>query len=648
LQPIFSRAGLDGVEVFEVDFASLFSGKKTDVATKDPLIQRALRELLQFKEKKEKAGSALAISLDHISTPESLGELLDELLESAGPGVAAPSMGPTQPSGKIRGPTGAPARLAGGKHVGSSRGTKEVGSPGPLRGVRRGGELHSDALAGVSAEELAELASQAFLGTYEKLVGQAAPEERLAETAKVLASALVRLSPEARFALLRQLARDPKGNGAGSKGLTSLSSQVKDDLIVGSIASVLADQQGDPETISAIANLMRHLRPIESERRKLLDTLDETLRGEGHAIDGTVWQELQAHALGSNGLGMLEIPFRQKMKPLAAQAQAYRQQGSHDPEVKQVISTLEPRHRLNRSAKLLLELIPNNRELNQAEALMLKDTIEALEPADGAPTEDHLRLLAFLLKRGEGQRPSSAVMQVVKELLGGIKGTPRAVSLLKSGFCNGSALLADALLQALDGPLTIDGKRELVAAFAAMDEGMMRSLRPKVVDSKPFGVFQMILIALRANSNSGLELARLALRNRSLKSKESALRALGTVSEPGTIAFLAKGAGAEGDEESVKVLFLEEKQATEAEANLRQLQRAAIEALGQTRAEQSVLPLENLLMRRKLVGNTAFDSLRPYIAQALAANGTARARQVLTDGKVSKHQTIRDACIKAG
>ena len=103
----------------------------------------------------------------------------------------------------------------------------------------------------------------------------------------------------------------------------------------------------------------------------------------------------------------------------------------------------------------------------------------------------------------------------------------------------------------------------------------------------------------------------------------------------------------DGDEESLKVFSLDEVRAAEAEETLRGLQRAAIEALGQMRSELSVPVLDNLLQRRKLVGGAAFDLLRPYVAQALAANGTPAARRALAAGKSSKHNAIRDACARA-
>ena len=57
---------------------------------------------------------------------------------------------------------------------------------------------------------------------------------------------------------------------------------------------------------------------------------------------------------------------------------------------------------------------------------------------------------------------------------------------------------------------------------------------------------------------------------------------------------------------------------------------------------------ENLLNRRKLVGNSAYDLLCPHLAAALAANGTPAERRMLQSGKESKHRAIRDACGRAG
>ena len=650
LKPLLERQQTQGIEIVEVDFEQLFAGKKTDIAGTEPLVEKALGELLRFKQNKERTGTALGISLDQISSPESLGTLLDELLENAIPGVATPSLG-SDMGGRLSG-GGAPGgrgQLAGGGG-GAGRGGNGAAGPGaaggtPLRGVRGGGTVGAAALSGISADELAELATQAFLGTWQKLQAQGAPEIKLAQTAQVLAKALVRLSPEARFSLLRQLA-GAEGQAATGGAVTNLATEIKDDLILDAITSVLAAQTGDPETIEAVGTLLRQLRPIESERRKILDSLDQTLRSQGQPLDGMLWQELQASAFATQGLGMLELTFRQSSGPLAERAQARIKQGGNPPEIQQILATLDPRHRAARAAKLLCELLPNNRELPSGMASMAKDIIDGVDAGDGAPTGEHLKLLMQLVKRAEGQPSSSAVGQTIKDLLSGPKGAQRSIALVRSQACPGSAVLADALLNALDAPLTLDVRRELVATFSTLDEAMAKSLRAKAGDAKPNGVYQIVLLAIRSSPGAALDVARQGLRNRSPKAKEAALRALSALPQQNAVGLLSKAAGSEGDEESLKIFSLEQPTAPEAEDRLRSLQRVAIEALGQMRSELAVPVLDNLLQRRKLVGGAAFDALRAYAAQALAANGTAAARLALQAGKASRHKATRDACAR--
>jgi hypothetical protein len=196
--------------------------------------------------------------------------------------------------------------------------------------------------------------------------------------------------------------------------------------------------------------------------------------------------------------------------------------------------------------------------------------------------------------------------------------------------------------------LTLDAKRELVAAFSSLDDSTLRGFRARVSDAKPIAVFQIVVNAIRAGPTFGVEVARQALRNRALKSKESALRALTTLPQPQAVVLLSKAAGCEGDPEAAKVFSLEESNPTEREQVLSSLQRTAIEALGQMRSELSVPSLEMLLYRRKLVGNSSYDLLLPYVAQALLLNGTPAARRALDSGRASKHKTIRDACVRAG
>jgi hypothetical protein len=208
-----------GIDVFEMDLDQLLSGAPIDRGALDPLVAKALTEVLALKARANRRGSAIAVTLERVTTPTSLGSMLDELIDGAAPGVSATS-----------------SRSA-------VSATAAAGAPrSPLQGL--------------SADELADIGGEAFAKC---AAGAANSPEALAEAARVLSKALVRLSPDARFKLLTKIAKGPDGDVA------AVGQQVQNPLLMSAIAQVVMGGERDSKLAHSIGSLLERMRPIERD-----------------------------------------------------------------------------------------------------------------------------------------------------------------------------------------------------------------------------------------------------------------------------------------------------------------------------------------------------------------------------------------------
>ncbi|MEW6776447.1 MAG: hypothetical protein AB1405_09150, partial [Bdellovibrionota bacterium] len=527
-------------------------------------------------------------------------------------------------------------------------GTGAVNVPTNLKGVRGGpgGTMGLGILDALSAEEIADLASEAFLGNQQQMAAQPGSKAALVDSAKVLTRTMARLSPEARFALLRRLAgSDEATSAAVSAGpaVGNLSQTLPDNLIADALCGALSSPENDPETVEAIGNLLRRLKPIESERQKLLEQVDKNLQQQGRKVDGVIWQEIQSRSLKKNGLGMLELGYRENLDRLIEYAQARIQQKDGPPVVMQALAGLQLNVRTGRTAKLLQEILAEERSVNPALLAAARELLDSIEDSSADPSGVVSQFLGGLLRQAQGMDPSAPLPQMLKQMLSGQKGAQRTLWLAKTGTAKG-LLLAEAILEALEMPLSTDLKRELLATLATVDAETFKALRTKLPDASPMRVYYIVQMAVRSNPLTGIPMLKLALRNRNLKAKEACLRAAGEYAHRDTVALLGSVAGAMGDEEAKKLVYVEE--GSTGDEALRQLQRVAIEILGQMRSPLAVPALDSLLNRPGGFGSRNADAVRPVVAKALAVNATADAKRVLAAGKQSKNRAVREACEK--
>ncbi len=646
---LLGRHMVRGIEPVEVDFDALFTGKHvqiSDLAGEDKVVERTLKEILQIKEKRARVGDAVGVDIAGLTDPNSLGEFLDELMDKAEPGILEPAAGgkgaPGRPgtggSGGSGGGSGSGAGGApgGGKSAGVALGTVKSRIGG-------GGNVRIDAL---NPDDLAELAAKAYFGNHEYMIDKGTPQEKLAESAKLLSSVLARLRPDARFVMLRKLATQTRAENAPSTakiaGGKNLSQAVSDQMVVEAIGAILKDQGGDPDTVEAIAELMQQIRPIESERKRLLAELDVGFKKTGHTIDGVLWQEIQSKALKSNGLGMLELSYRDTMDQLVQAAQARIQQTDAPASVRQALDTLQPKAVLGRFKDLWIGVVgrmeapPDNLLASGTDLAKVLDT-------QGAP-QAALQIAAFLLKQSERATPSSALHAQLRDYLSGPEGIKRTIQIATAYECRGP-VMAEAMLDALESPIDSKIKEILLARFAKLDQAGLNAIAVLAQSAKPIRVFNIVRIGLQLNAKTGTQIVRLGLRNKDILAKEMALKALTDFPSPEALSLLSNLAGMLTDPDTAKHLHLDDKDPA-TEKKIRQFQTLAIGILGDCHSPAAVQPLWYLLVRDAGFGKAHIDQFRPVIAKALSANSTREAQAALQAGVSSKIKTVREACAR--
>jgi HEAT repeat protein len=75
--------------------------------------------------------------------------------------------------------------------------------------------------------------------------------------------------------------------------------------------------------------------------------------------------------------------------------------------------------------------------------------------------------------------------------------------------------------------------------------------------------------------------------------------------------------------------------------------KAFFDAIGMVGSNDATPVLQEILERKSLFGRGKFDQMRGHSANALAMIGSPEARAILEEGKNSKDESIRNACMQA-
>ena len=586
---VLDKRGVSGIEVLEVDIDALFAGRQGDIpqlAAEDPVAELALRAILRFRDTDEHVGGdALHISLEQVNSPGSLGDFLDELLEQAEPGVV---------------PEGANA-------------------------------------GGLTGDDLADFASQAFFRSYEELVDSQGGTIDLAQSAEVLSNALVRLSPEARFALLRRLAGSEDLESRREDAMRNLGDQLDDKMVTSAIASALFDQQGDPATVRAIGNLIRRIRPVEAERKRLLSAVDGDMRHLGKPIDGVLWQEMQSRAFENSALGLLEMSMDNTKGILREYAMARRQGQLHPVAGQDILHTVDASVVDYWTTHALVEILERPGRLGPGAIESCRLQLDRLD-ASGA-LDECMELLQAMMRRTDDE-DNEELSAVLVDLLNGERGARWSVRLLQHS-ARPSQMLGEILLTALDQPGDRAYKQALIQRLACFERDALLRLARRFMDrASPLQAQSLVLAGLQQKTTVGVRVARFLLRHPTLRVREVVLKTVVERPDRDVVALLAHVAGWKGERYTKSLLGLDGR---EPRGLMHRMQLSAVGALGLTRHGLAARPLLDILVRPRLFNDREQDELRVAAAQALRTNASPEAEVALREASQHKKKNIRDA-----
>ncbi len=582
------RDGVVGIEVVEVDIDALFAGRHAELGpllAGDPVAELALKAVLRFREEETKGtGDVLHVSLEQVGSPGSLGSFLEDLMDQTEPGVVAGTVG--------------------------------------------GGSLSSD--------DFADLASQAFLRSQQQLRRAPGAAVDLAQSADILSNALVRLSPDARFALLRQLAGAEDADEVQEAAARDLGDRLDDRTVTAAIASALVDQQGDPATVRAIGNLIRRIRPVEAERKRLLADVDADLRNVGRPIDGVLWQEMQSRAFSNSSLGLLEMSLHDSRRTLQEYARARRAGQLEEVLGQDVLHTVDAQIIDYWTTHVLVDLLdaPGRLGAGATDACRLQ-----LERLDEAGAGDECVLLVQAMMRRTDREDAKELVGVLMGLLEGPQGSKWSVRLLRHDGPP-SQMMGDIILTALDRPGDRAYKKMLIERLTRFDpDSLQRLIKRVALRVTALQAQSLVVASLRSDTAMGVRAARVLLRSSSTRVREVVLKTIVDRPEADVVALLAHVAGWKSDKDTRSLLGLD---GSEGRSLVHRMQLTAIGALGFTRSGMAARPLFDILVRSRVFSDQEQDELRVAAALALRTNASAEARQALEEARRHRKRVIRE------
>lgn len=589
---VLGARGIVGIDILEVDIDALFAGRQSElgsVVDGDPVAELALKAMLRFREAGAgEEANALQISLEQVGSAGSLGGFLDELLDQAEPGVLADGQG-----------------------------------GGPLSG-----------------DDLADLASQAFLRSHGTLSRSDPSGPELAQSAELLSNALVRLSPEARFALLRKLAGADEIDDHRQAAVRDLGARVDDGAVTAAIAAALFDQHGDPATARSIGNLIRRIRPIEADRHRLLSAVDDDLQRIGRPIDGVLWQEMQSRALDDASLGMLEMRVNETRATLEQYARARRGGRLAAVAGQDVLHTVDPKVVEYWTTEVLTDLLADGGRLGGGAVDACRLQLELLDQAGAG--DECMQLLMAMVHRTEA-RDEEELTPVLLQLLDGPSGPKWTARLLKQAGPQ-SRIMGEILLSALDRPGGRAQKEQLIGRLARFDrDTLLRLVNRFGPRATPLQAQSLVVASLRCDLSLGVKAARMLLRNPTSRVREVVIKAVVERPNREVIALLAHVAGWKGDRYTKSLLALD---GTEPRSFVHRMQLTAIGALGMSRSALAARPLFDILVRTRMFSDREQEEQRVAAAQALRTNATPEAQSMLREASRHRKRAIRDVVLR--
>jgi hypothetical protein len=431
---------------------------------------------------------------------------------------------------------------------------------------------------------------------------------------------------------MRRLAHGGAEDGAA---VARVGARLDPAMVVDAVAAAISAAGADAEVVQAVGGLVRRLFPVETERRRLLGAIDREQARRGRPLGGALWQELNARALGNDGLGMLELDVNKPRRKLIAHAQARRKGRLPRVEGEEILGALDLDAAM---ATVLGEALRDKRELSTGVVSGAASLVTKLEHAGHEAEAD--ALLDALLERAD-VAPTEALSRTIQELLAGQRGGERTMRLVSAQDGGSSRLRGELLLRAMEEAPDRAFREQLVQRLARFDTRTLEKVAEATVDAPPARVGNLMHVAVRLDGRVTTQLARTLLKSASARAKEIVLKALIERPQAAAVALLGMAAGAKGEDAARHVLTVTE------ERKLHELQLVAISALGLCRAPEAVPQLVPLITRQSLLSSRAAEEQRVEAARALAVNGSADALKVLRAGVEHKKKNVREACERA-
>ncbi len=204
-------------------------------------------------------------------------------------------------------------------------------------------------------------------------------------------------------------------------------------------------------------------------------------------------------------------------------------------------------------------------------------------------------------------------------------------------------------------------RRVFCDALAEIGKNAIELFTPFMDDRRWYLVRNIIYILGRIGKEQSLPYIQRAMNHEDIRVRREAIQALGLIGGPKAVALLVKSLtdndvrircmaainlGKVGKKAGL-VPLLEVVQSKDFYKREPAEIKAFFNAIGMVGSNEAVPVLQQLLERKSWFGRGKTDEIRIGAANAMAMVGTPEAKVILEEGKNSKDESIRDACIQA-
>ncbi len=204
-------------------------------------------------------------------------------------------------------------------------------------------------------------------------------------------------------------------------------------------------------------------------------------------------------------------------------------------------------------------------------------------------------------------------------------------------------------------------RRVFCDALAEIGKNAIEMFIPFIDDRRWFLVRNIVYILGRIGKDQSFPYIQKALNHGDLRVRREAIQALGLIGGPKATGLLVRSLTdndirircmaainlGKGGKKTGLIPLLEVVQSKDFYKKEPTEIKAFFNAIGMVGSNEAVPVLQELLERKSWFGRGKTDEVRIGAAGALAMIGTSDARAILEEGKNSKDETIRDACIQA-